>query len=133
MKWWWPLYLLWTLPESLFGALILLLGKPSFICWNDGIAFYSSNKGGLLNWWFDRFQFAGITCGGFIFLKERTYIQVRQLVVHELRHVRQGWWLGPVRFICYGVASLVSWALGQGIYRGNIFEKDARRAAGEKV
>jgi hypothetical protein len=58
---------------------------------------------------------------------------VSRLCTHELRHVRQGWWLGPVFFVAYSAASLWSWATSKGIYAGNWFEQDARRAAGEKV
>jgi hypothetical protein len=96
--------------------------------------------------------FAAQTVGPVIFIPGR--LVAPSVLKHELVHVTQ-WYLGtaiaavlwliftpspwllllcPLAFsIAYGIASLVAFLSGEHPYRGNWFEKQARRRAGELV
>ncbi|MGH2456053.1 MAG: hypothetical protein ACRDHD_07335 [Candidatus Limnocylindria bacterium] len=52
-------------------------------------------------------------------------------LAHELAHVAQWRRHGPAFAVVYLGASLASWRAGTGWYRGNRFEVEARRAAGQ--
>jgi hypothetical protein len=54
------------------------------------------------------------------------------LFQHEKEHVRQCFILGPFVLVLYPVASFLAWLLYRKLYRGNYFEYEARRIAGER-
>lgn len=101
--------------------------------------------------------FTAATIGFWTFLMPNrpfSYEQLQQIIRHEYQHVKQFavswmgalavcvvvrphwlvWLLTPITFtLLYGLASLIAWISGEHPYRGNWFEKAARKSAGEPV
>lgn len=67
---------------------------------------------------------------GHVIIVQRHHVSPR-LLAHELAHVRQAAWWGPLFPLAYGAASLWAWLRGQDMYWNNVFEEAARRAEKE--
>ena len=119
------LYALWTLPQTLLALFILCFGAVRYERF-DEVLLFSALPGGLCSKFFDGYGFSGFTCGPMIVAYKPSLLYTKRFLKHELRHVTQGWWLGPAFFVAYYGASAWSWLSGKPAYYGNWFEQDAR-------
>lgn len=113
---------LWALPVTLIGlALILPYGgfAASTVAGNIEVNCRRIFPSGM----------SGQTWGHVIFYKGVVHPRLR---FHEQEHVRQCEILGPIMLLAYPLASLWSKLTGGGWYRGNTFERRARKAAGQE-
>lgn len=137
------LFFTWMLPLNLVGGLLFLIAKV--------LGQVQKTTGGVpqgfqvqlrVGGWLagkmraptpDGRVLAANTIGAFIFF----YVdaaQDLQLVVHESRHIEQQLYFGPLHWVIYAVSfvyGLVKYKDRYKAYRNVIWEKDARKAAGE--
>jgi hypothetical protein len=116
---------LWALPCTLVGwmaALVLvLLGAHGRVV--EGVLEialpmrWSSTR---------RWPFAALTLGHVVIGVSEA--ELARLRAHEQAHVRQFERWGPLFPLLYALASVASWWRGEGLYAGNRFEQEARRA-----
>jgi len=121
---------LWALPYTLIGALftpfVLATGGRAHVL--DGVL---ELYGPLPEFWLRRVALvpnaAAITIGHVVLARDREALEFTR--AHERAHVRQFERWGLAFVPAYLVAG--AWALlsGDGAYRGNYFERDARRQA----
>lgn len=122
---------IWALPLSLFGfAWALILGaKWMGLEPEDWSCHYLCPEEGRGQKFLHRFNVGAQTLGSVI-----VYAQVpgAKTVKHERIHVRQGMKFGVFHMVFYVLLSLLGWAYGQDIYRGNDAEEQARYDAGQE-
>lgn len=83
-----------------------------------------------------RFQTYAQTHWFMIWFADEGKWQQADLVEHEERHTRQEWLFGPLYPLIYGGHFLVNLARYRDVteaYRQIVFERDARRHAGQKI
>ena len=114
-------YGLWALPMSILGMVLSLVFIPTGVRWSDGALEITVRwlPGG----------FFGLTWGWVVMLGPGHHAAT---VVHEHVHVRQALEWGPLHPIAYAVASLGALLTGGSAYRDNVFEREARKEAGQK-
>jgi hypothetical protein len=86
--------------------------------------------GGFSAWFGNVCGFDAMTLGHVIIGRDGVCLDV--LRDHEQAHVRQVERWGPAFIPAYLAASLLAWRCGGHYYRDNWFERDARRACGER-
>jgi hypothetical protein len=123
----------WALPWTLLGLLLALvtrsrLDRRTGTTLIVSMSVLTEDALRALGRLFGATAFVGWTCGDVVFLRS-DLLQDERLIRHELRHVQQMHWFGPLFPLVYCAASLVAVARGGHIYRDNRFEIDARRAA----
>lgn len=121
---------LWALPYTLVGFLftpfVLVTGGHAHVF--DGVL---ELYGPLPDLWLRRVALvpnaAAITIGHVVLARDREMLERTR--AHERAHVRQYERWGPAFVPAYLVAGAWALARGQGAYRDNHFERDARRQA----
>ncbi len=116
---------LWAFPVTLFGYLLAAVGGVDFWGTKDFVTTFVVRPG-LLMRAMDRYGIGGLTIGCVVFYREDWYVIYPEIVNHELTHVRQAMFVGPLYPLVYGVAALFG-------YDVNPFERQARRAEKEGV
>jgi hypothetical protein len=86
--------------------------------------------GGFSRWLGERRGFGAMTLGHVIIGRDAHCLESCR--EHEQAHVRQVERWGPAFIPAYLMASAWAWARGQHYYLDNWFERDARRACGER-
>ena len=86
--------------------------------------------GGFARWFGDRIGFDAMTLGHVILGRNAPALE--RLRDHEQAHVRQAEKWGPAFIPAYLAASLLAWRRGGHYYLDNWFERDARRACGQR-
>lgn len=121
---------LWALPYTLIGALftpfVVATGGRAHVL--DGVL---ELYGPLPEFWLRRVALvpnaAAITIGHVVLARDRDALEFTR--AHERAHVRQYERWGLAFVPAYLVAGAWALASGAGAYRGNYFERDARRQA----
>lgn len=118
----------WALPVSLIGAVVMLVFRPyrARARWLGAHGVRIVVEVFVL--WLPQ-GYAAITFGHlqvYRYGQTMTAERAAQLRRHEDTHTLQGDVLGALNLPVYGVCSLVSWARGTGLYRGNALERWAR-------
>lgn len=124
---------LWSLPVTLAGLLVALVGGAVYVGTGYGALLFISPTDSLLRrHFFDRFGMAAFTWGAVIIRRTgqdlSSVIVADRLYRHEAAHTRQAMVFGPLMPIAYGVCSLWAWVRGGNPYRDNALEAMARRA-----
>ena len=123
----WLVYL-WPLPCTLLGLLIgnlPWLGERRIVQKNGTIGIYGPGIARILQCVPIRGGAAALTLGHTILAtSEESFAQTFS---HELVHVRQYIWWGPLFLPAYGLNSGWQWLRGRDAYLDNAFEKQARR------
>ena len=127
-----PLVILWALPTTLIGSLLLGLavatgGRASLV---DGVF---EAHGGWLRWALERLPVgrggaAAVTLGHVVLGTSAAALAATR--THERAHVAQCERWGPFFLPAYAVASLWAWLRGAHPYRGYRFEREAIAVAG---
>ena len=128
---------IWMLPNTIFSALYLgalaLFGQVGFVRFTSWAIMLQAKKG---TWLANKGmkQWAGWASGVFIILRH-DYTSCQRTVTHEERHVKQQMIFGVLQPILYFLASVFIWVFlrSKHSYLDNPFERDARRAAGQRV
>jgi hypothetical protein len=118
----------WTAPTTLIGltaGALTLLSGGKVQRRRGALEFH----GGFARWIACRVGFDAITLGHAILGRNEFCLEIVR--DHEQAHVRQAERWGPAFIPAYLVASVLAWRRGEHYYRGNWFERDARRACGE--
>lgn len=124
----------WMLPTTLIGLTLALLGGATFVRVEaHGTLLFVATARGLNKLFFTGWRptpglshgVAAYTCGGVIVVARMEHTTNTRLMTHELRHVWQNLWWGPLALPAYGIASAIAWLNGGDAYRDNCFERDA--------
>jgi hypothetical protein len=86
--------------------------------------------GGFSRWFGEKFGFSAMTLGHVIIGRNRWCLEFCR--DHEQAHIRQVEIWGAAFIPAYLLASLLAWCQGRDYYLDNWFERDARRACGER-
>jgi len=141
---WWMGFL-WSLPWTLVGWALALLGGAHFVRREGPFKawFFVAPPGSICRWFLDRgglfpgvtgvSSFSGYTLGAIVVAATMDYVDMLLFQVHESRHVQQGFWFGLFLPVVYVASSLWEWIRGRNPYYDNWCERDARRASGEGV
>lgn len=123
--------IVWALPLTLLCSPLLLLALSKRaqlrLIRTPTPALLLSSRGS--DWLLEKHPFgpmAGMALGHVVIIQRHHFNQ--RLLTHELAHVRQAAWWGPLFPLAYGAASLWAWLRGQDMYWNNVFEEAARRA-----
>ncbi len=119
----------WAAPTTLLGLIAgtITLGTGGRVQGRRGALEF---HGGFAGWFFDRIGFGAMTLGHVILGRDAPILD--ELRDHEQVHVRQAERWGPAFLPAYMAASVLAWRRGGHYYRDNWFERDARRATGER-
>jgi hypothetical protein len=119
----------WAAPTTLVGLVAgtLTLGTGGRVQPRSGVLEF---HGGLARWFANRIGFDAMTLGHVILGRDALCLEI--LRDHEQAHVRQAERWGPFFIPAYLAASILAWSCGEHYYRDNWFERDARRACGER-
>jgi hypothetical protein len=117
---------LWTLPNTILGGLLALIGGTwrdvPYMGWKFG---FIAKEGGLWQKWFDKNGKIAITFGRVVIFRSVYYASRVDTILHEFRHVTQYNVLGPFFLPVYGLMSVWS-KLTTGVWYENIWlERDA--------
>ena len=131
---WKTLGFIWSGFWTLVGLLWALLLGASWLRWEpeDWSLHYALPEGGRGRKFFARFNVGAQTVGSVIIYGQADWgAEGGILDKHERSHVRQGMRFGVFNPFLYALASLLAWAYGQDIYRGNEAEEQARAESGQ--
>jgi hypothetical protein len=120
----------WAAPTTLVGLVAgtLTLGTGGQVQQRRGALEF---HGGFALWFAKQIGFDAMTLGHVILGRDAICLEV--LRDHEQAHVRQAEHWGPIFIPAYLAASVLAWRRGGHYYRDNWFERDARRACGERT
>jgi hypothetical protein len=119
----------WAAPTSLVGltAGVLTLATGGRVQRRLGTLEF---HGGFSCWFAKSFGFGAMTLGHVIIGRDEHCLDCCRN--HEQAHVRQVEWWGVAFIPAYLLSSLWEWSRGRRYYLDNWFERDARRACGER-
>lgn len=111
---------LWALPMTIVGLVLSLVFLPYKARWRDGAL-----EAEVV--WLPGFY--GMTVGFLVLLGPGHHDAT---IRHEHVHVKQAKEWGPLHPIAYGLASLWVLVTGGNVYKDNVFERQARKEAGQE-
>jgi hypothetical protein len=119
----------WAAPTTLVGLVagVIALCSGGKVQRRQGALEF---HGGFARWLADVVGFAAMTLGHVIIGRDPWSLDFCR--DHEQAHVRQVELWGIAFIPAYLLASLLAWTRGEHYYRDNWFERDARRACGER-
>lgn len=127
--------IVWALPLSLLCSPVLLLAFSQDarlqLVRAPTPALLLSSRGS--DWLLEKHPFgpmSGMALGHVVVIQRHHFSQ--RLLTHELAHVRQAAWWGPLFPLAYAAASLWAGLRGRDLYWNNVFEEAARRAEKER-
>lgn len=122
---------LWASPATLVGLVVALLSGCRLRRRGRALLFVPSGRGPAA-WWLERFSFRAFTVGAVIVVRE-LWLDDREVIAHELRHVDQFLVLGVLQPVLYLACSAWELLRGGHWHDGNFFERDAAAAASRAV
>ena len=123
----WPLGFLWSLPGSLVGIVLALIGRPTFAMVESGSLVIGVRRIPVPSW------AIGQTWGMVVLVCVDIAgkpAECSMVLDHEAVHVRQWMVLGPLFLVAYPRACVWAWLRGGKPYEDNWFERQARKVAG---
>lgn len=129
---------IWLLPITILAWMFYILPLWALGCIRfDGYAAFLIPKFVLVNKyaWYTKMwrDWAGVSLPNAIITKED--LDNETTMKHELRHCFQQWLFGPFHWLVYILSSVWLWVTNdeKHAYLDNVFERDARKAAGQLV
>lgn len=119
----WALLWIWSIPQIVVGAILVLVGRPYDLRWHEGVLEVG------VRWIAGFSTTTGQTWGRIVLFK--AFPPGETIEKHELNHVHWCDILGPLWGPAYVGASLLALIQGKRIYEDNWFEIKARQAAGQ--
>lgn len=119
---------IWLGPVTTLGLLLAAFSKSKYsMPYYDG---YLYEANGFILKFLNKGHFSAITIGQLVFIKDlmRTIINRPSLLVHEHKHIQQGFKWGIFWPFAYLGASFWAYKQGLDIYHDNCFEVEAEEA-----